>query len=263
VPLPAELVARLSLETAEALARKGHLKEAIALYEQARQQGTSRVDYCWRMALLYDRLGDDKKAAEEYQRAYQLYPQDARLACDVGYFHYTRGSWQDAECWLRHAIKLAPAHQKAWVNLGLVLANQERFDESLTAFKQVVAPGQAHSNLGVLLARLGRHDEARTQLREALRLNPDLRQARISLDLIDRPKTAPAIQQASYQPEQPNMVLMESLMTSPVPTSGDPVTPNIRTASFTPQMGRPGHPVPLPEEGTATKTRKQFAETGP
>ena len=108
-----------------------------------------------------------RSAEAAYAQALQAAPRDADLLNDVGYFHYECGDPKRAEDSLRQALEIDPKHRRAWINLGLVLGEQRRYDESYEAFARVLTPAEARSNVGVILARQGRHDEARSHIETA------------------------------------------------------------------------------------------------
>src|SRR5262249_30063891 len=147
-----------------------------------------------RLAVLYDRQGDFVHALADYRVALQRAPRDADLLNDLGYCHYERGNWPEAEKALRDALKIDGEHKRAWGNLGLVLGQQERYQESYEAFAKVVSPGEAYANVGILQAQMGRSAEARASLRQALALAPDLKAAQAVLARVEEssPKIASA-----------------------------------------------------------------------
>jgi tetratricopeptide (TPR) repeat protein len=82
---------------------------------------------------------------------------------------------------LRHyqrAIQIDSRCAEAYNNLGNVMAEQGRLDESVANYRKSlsVRPDQAvvHFNLGVALLRLGMTNDAAAHVAEALRLQPDL-----------------------------------------------------------------------------------------
>jgi Tfp pilus assembly protein PilF len=177
--------AELSLAMARELERNGRNQEAVPYYERA---SAMHVDQPWiahRLALLYDHAGDDEHAAAKYRAATEAEPRNADVWNDQGAFHYARGEWELAESDLRRATKLNPHHERAWGNLALVLAQQERYEESYFAFSKIVGAAEAHSNVGILQAQHGQIDEARKSLRKALELQSGLRQAQVVLARLD------------------------------------------------------------------------------
>jgi Tfp pilus assembly protein PilF len=184
--LPGPQAAELCCTAAESLAKDGFLAEAIAQYNQARDHDPRRTDIARRLAILCEQQGDFERAQSEYRRALDEHPRDASLLNDVGYFNYQRGNLAEAEKWLRQSLQINPSSPTAWVNLGLVLGSQGRFDESYDAFAKAVTPAQARSNVGVLMAKLGRTDEAKQAFQQALDTEPDLKQARSFLSVLEQ-----------------------------------------------------------------------------
>lgn len=175
--LPRKQAAAACLATADDLAQAGHEREAIIQYEKARAHDP-KLDLSHKLAVLYDRQGEDARALAEYRRALEKSPQNTDLLNDFGYFHYTRGNCSEAEKLLRQATQHEPCHPRAWINLGMALGTQGQFDASFAAFAKVVTPAEARANVAVLQARYGRADEARQSLMLALDENPQLPHAR-------------------------------------------------------------------------------------
>jgi Tfp pilus assembly protein PilF len=188
IELPPERAGEVCLAAAQELEKTGYETDAIAQYEKARQQNPRLTQVSRRLAVLYDRQCDYTKAEAEYKRAVKLFPRDADLLNDVGYFYYERGDWAEAEKWLRQAVAINAGHQRAWTNLGLVLGQQERYEESYQAFVKVVNPAQAQGNVGIILAKQGKMDEAKQKLRQALTQEPDLKPARVVLAKLEAPQ---------------------------------------------------------------------------
>jgi Tfp pilus assembly protein PilF len=184
--LPPKQAAEACFATAQELHSHGHAHEAILLFERARQLN-SREPVSRYLAVLYDQQGNDSKALTEYRRALELTPHDAELLNDFGYYFYRRHDWRQAEEQFRRAIALSPESERAWVNLGLALGEQERFQESYEAFAKVLGPGAAHSNVGVILASHQRKAEAEAAFKQALAIQRDLPQPRAFLAHFEQP----------------------------------------------------------------------------
>ena len=117
---------------------------------------------------------------EEYQKLLKPSPKDADLLNDVGYCYYNQGKWSEAEKYLRQALAINPKLARAWINLGMTLAQQNRIEESLEAFAKVVSPAQAQCNLAFIWTTQGKREEAKAAYRKALTLEPNLAPARIA-----------------------------------------------------------------------------------
>jgi Tfp pilus assembly protein PilF len=196
--LPPKQAAQACLATAKELHAHGDAREAILLFERARQLDPRQREVSRFLAVLYDQQGNDTKALAEYRKALDVAPRDADLLDDFGYFYYQRCDWKQAEEYFRKAIAQAPEHERAWVNLGLALGEQDRYPESFEAFSKVLGPAAAHSNLGVILAAHQRPTEAEAEFKQALRLKPDLPQPRAFLAHLEKPANTAEIQTAGH-----------------------------------------------------------------
>ncbi|MGF1572234.1 MAG: tetratricopeptide repeat protein [Sumerlaeia bacterium] len=170
--------ARLAIATAQELERVGSYAEAAVQYERAREYDPKQVQVSRNLAVLYDLTDRYSRSKDEYIKALQLFPRDAELLNDYGYFNYRRGNLELSEQYLTKATEIDPFLDRAWMNLGVTLAEQGRYKESLLAFEQVRPEPEALQNLGTIMARQGLFDEAKEALEEALRLDPNLEEAR-------------------------------------------------------------------------------------
>ncbi len=177
--------ARLSIATAQELVKVGLDSEAVVQYERAREADPTQTWISRELAVLYERIGRTSRARDEYLAALREFPRDAKLMNDYGYFNYSQGNFAEAEAWLTKAKDTDPFLDKAWINLGLTQAEQGHYKEALKSFEQVLPEANAHSNLGVVLTTQGKYAEARSALKEALRLDPDLVEAKETLHWLD------------------------------------------------------------------------------
>jgi tetratricopeptide (TPR) repeat protein len=175
--------AQLCLEMATQLEKVDKERDAIIYYEKARQLEPKYQETCSRrLAVLYDRIDEQARAMNEYQRLLERHPKDSKLLNDIGYSYYNRGQWQQAESYLQKAVKADRSNSRAWINLGLTLAQLGKKTEALEAFQHAVSPAEAHANLGFILSANGRKHEAIHEYETALALEPALYQARQALE---------------------------------------------------------------------------------
>ena len=245
--LPAKDSARVCLATAESLDRKGKHAEAIPLYEKARNQDPrNATQVTKRLAVLYDTVGEFEQARKEYERALKQSPSDADVLTDLGYSCYCRGLWPEAEKHLRQALVANPRHPRAAVNLGLTLAQQERYAESVEMFKKAVSPAQANCNLGFILLAQQKPAEARKAYQDALALDPSLQIARIALTKMDAPVSE------SPRPATPTRTTSTSKTARPAAAPAPPPPPGL-PAGYSDVIELPGPselaapPATLPE----------------
>jgi Tfp pilus assembly protein PilF len=184
--LPPREAAQACLTTAKELFDSGHDREAIQLFERARQLDPKQTQIARFLAVLYDRQHDTIHAEAEYAKALKLTPKDPDLLNDIGYFHYQYERWADAEIAFRDAIKHNHKHERSKVNLAMTLCQLGRYAEAFDLFREAVGPAAAHSNIGMMLAREHKRDEAIQAFQQALALQPELPQARAGLDYLTR-----------------------------------------------------------------------------
>lgn len=169
------------------LEKAGHYADAIVEFEQARKLEPKKYKHvCRRLAVLYDRMGDERKALDEYSQALKRTPKDADLLNDVGYCHYNRGRWSEAEGYFRKALAVNPQHPRACTNLGLALAQQGKHDEAMKAFQVTLRPAEAKANIAFVLAAQGKREEARIAYEAALELDPGLVTAQQGLSALEK-----------------------------------------------------------------------------
>jgi Tfp pilus assembly protein PilF len=201
--LPPEESSELCTAVADQMISTGHYAEAVHQLNQVRALNP-KADVSPRLARLYGRLNKDDLALAEYEKALKAHPKDAALWNDIGYFHYERGNWPEAEKGYRKALEFAPDNQKAWTNLGLALGQQGKYKESLTAFEHSLKPAEARCNLAFVMGTQGKVDEARRLYQEALQMDPGLKLARAALNKLERgpvAKKAPVVQVSHTTPQ--------------------------------------------------------------
>jgi tetratricopeptide (TPR) repeat protein len=125
----------------------------------------------------YTEHGDYLRAAQSYQRALQLSPDNAELLKDLGAVLHLLRRPKEARHALELATRLNPALADAWRNLGVVAADAGDWGEALEIFDRAVHLAPANADLhyfrAIALQRLNRPEEARAAARDSLSLRPD------------------------------------------------------------------------------------------
>ncbi|QDU39002.1 photosystem I assembly protein Ycf3 [Maioricimonas rarisocia] len=183
--MKAEACRRTALE----LAAHEKDRHAIEQFKRAREISPDMEGIAHPLAVLYDQQGQVDAAEREYRRALKETPRAADLYNDYGYFLYSQGKLADAEQALRKALELQQDHPQAQVNLELVLAASDRYEEAFTQFEAAAGTAAAHHNIGMLLARTGRQERALVHLRKAVQRDPSLEGTRRLLATLEQ--TAP------------------------------------------------------------------------
>jgi Tfp pilus assembly protein PilF len=181
------------LAAAQQMENSGKWAEAIAYYEIVRQLDPRKTLFCARhLAVLYDRKDDFDKAIDEYAFLLKANPKDSAAYNDFGYGYYCRGKFDAAEQKLRKAVELDPKNALAWSNLGMALAQLNRYDESLSAFEKTaqkngtpLTRAQALCNLAFIQASQRKWVEARDSYALALKEEPGMQKAFTMLQRIN------------------------------------------------------------------------------
>jgi tetratricopeptide (TPR) repeat protein len=109
----------------------------------------------------------------------------------MGHLFVARGDFDQAAAWFRRAIEADPGDASYRIYLGAILARQGRLEEAEGVHRTAIAcPAgcidEAYLNLGLVLRAQGRFRESADCLREALRIDPQYRAARIALRDVER-----------------------------------------------------------------------------
>ena len=94
--------------------------------------------------------------------------------------------WKDAAALFQHAVDVTTDNYVAHYGLAKALAAHGRAAEAAAHFERAraIRPGPVHNELGSLLAKQGRLDEAIVHYREAVKLEPQLADARNNLGVV-------------------------------------------------------------------------------
>jgi tetratricopeptide (TPR) repeat protein len=141
------------------------------------------------------------EAAELLSEAWELDPQNAAAAINLGGAYILQGKHERALPALEAATHLEPDNPMAWMNLAaaylgkLPFATQERQDRAIAAFERVVALNprtpHVHYNLGLIYLERNDPERAAGYFRAALDTDPTDRDAQHWLDRISRGAEAP------------------------------------------------------------------------
>ena len=157
----------------------GTLVPVIGLLQVGGQSMADRYTYLPSVGLLLaavflgDRLLDRMPAAKSLRVGLA----GIALAACVAGTEYQLQFWRNSETLFRRALAVTQNNTIAWINLGVALEWQNRWDEALQAYQQAKQTGhprhEIDNNLGLVLSHLGRHAESLAAYQEGIRLRPD------------------------------------------------------------------------------------------
>jgi len=204
-------VADIQISLCRTLEQQGNLQRARDGYRKILTSDPKNAIAAWRLAVVSDRMGEADQSEPLYRQAIDADPKNVGLLADYGYSLYLKRRWAEAESTLVRAAELDPKDTRVQNNLGLLLAQTERSEEALAAFRRAgCKEAEAQSNLGLILAMNGRDDQAKIAFEKSLTLRGDGKAARQGLSAIQaRAKTSrplPGASPADSNPIKPTVL---------------------------------------------------------
>jgi superkiller protein 3 len=167
--LDAETLWKQGLEAAQA----GALDKAVGLFKQSLDVDPHGRAVMVDLATTLTDLERWDDARRTYERAVNLYPDDAVALNGLGYVHYRQARFDDAIACYRRALARMEDPQ-FHLNLGLALLSQERYGMAEDQFRRTLELNPDHywarNNLGYALFLQGRLGEANSAYWEAMRV---------------------------------------------------------------------------------------------
>jgi tetratricopeptide (TPR) repeat protein len=147
------------------------------------------------LASAYAQLDLMNDSVPAYEKASQLFPNDAESVYGYGWALARSKRFSEAEQVLRRAITLNPKNADAHYNLGVALLAQERWQDAADEFRSAISleptKSNQHGGLGTAYKELGQLNAASESLQEAIRLAPDDPDAYVQIGAVyidlDRP----------------------------------------------------------------------------
>ena len=153
----------LKIIAGDQMTKHGYWSEAVDLYLQAESMAPKKPKLDAQLAPALAGAGQFPESIQRYRRLIKEDPKNAALVSNLAFTIMESGDQVSAEAEFRHALTIDPQYENAAVNLGLMLARQLRYQESLALLIPTIGEAAAHHNLGVIAIDCG--DEA-TALQE-------------------------------------------------------------------------------------------------
>jgi len=155
-------------------------------------------------------LKQPDQAEHEYETAIQETPADMRPRLALGFYYQSQGRWDEAFDTFEGMLKVDPERWDAIYQIGKTGAlSGRRLDRAEECLKRYVGHtpsgdepvlGGAHFRLGMVYLKKGDLEAARREYQEAVKLSPDLEDARKALaSLPPAAPPAPAVTPAPAQ----------------------------------------------------------------
>jgi tetratricopeptide (TPR) repeat protein len=165
--------------------QQGDLPRAVTQYEAALKLEPNAAPTLLRLGMVYTSLQQCDKAIDIWHRYIKVTNNSAAGYCNLALTLEMAQRLADAEAAFKSAVAVDPKNEPARVNYGLMLTREGRFEDALAQLQVVLTPAEAHYNIGSVLESEGKTDFAKSQYREALRLDPDMNDAKSRLSSLD------------------------------------------------------------------------------
>ncbi len=193
------------LKQAQQAHRQGDLKVAEELYRKLLERKCHHPAGLHGMGLIAYQQGRHDEAVEFFDQAIEVQPETAAYHLSLAMAYQQQDSHALAIQTLQEALRLNSELVEAWQVRAVSLSALGHIDQGIEDLKQAVSlrpdSPQLHIDLGRLLARQQRPSEAVVEFKQAVSLRPDLAEAHFELaqvyrNLNDLPTAYRAVQNA-------------------------------------------------------------------
>jgi len=143
---------------------------------------------------------DYARARKAFEKVLGLMPESLVALVNLGLVEFYSGHPKRAEELLRRAVSVRLENPAAWLTLGMIYMDAEKFDEALAALSQAMVQDPRNARirnfLGVVIGRKGWLDGAQSELRRAVELDPGYAEAHYNLAVFYLEEKPPAIELA-------------------------------------------------------------------
>jgi tetratricopeptide (TPR) repeat protein len=164
---------------------EGKDAEAVGQFDICVEILPKHADSHQNLAVLHVKLGNRKRAVEEYTALVRLRPDDPAPHCDLGTQLFNDHRYADAIPRFEKALELAPDYLDAWINLGAVRTQLGEHERAVDCFRSAVEIDPqctpALFNLGQVQSIRKRYKEAREAWEQVLKLEPEHKGAKDAL----------------------------------------------------------------------------------
>ena len=166
------------LETGRSDLALPHCQAAVALQPEMAEAHNN-------LGNVYRALGHFAEARWCYGEAIRKNPEMSQACVSLALTLQLEGRWDDALPWFRRAIEIRPGSTDYLALLAEAEVDREHYEEAIDCYQKIIErdPGDAtaHNAIGWLLLEEGQLDLSAEHLRTALRMQPDLMVANVSL----------------------------------------------------------------------------------
>jgi len=175
-----------------ALVKADRADEAYPYFLRAAQDEPNYPPARLNLGVYLYQHGRRSEAIQQYKLAASL-ASDARVratACtNLGIAYFDLGDDAKAKASFEQALRLNPSQLDAWLGLTLLAQRQGNLEEEIRDFSRLLAlqpTGKGYLQLGRLLAQANRRPEAVAAFEQALKIEPEMTEARAAAEQLSR-----------------------------------------------------------------------------
>jgi Flp pilus assembly protein TadD/peroxiredoxin len=170
-------------------AQEGDAEEAIQNFRQSLLLRPGYATALLNLGNVYRRQGDFEKAQEYLTHALEIQPDDPEANYSLGMFYAQQSQLPRAADFLQKATKLRPGYSEALNNLGVLYVREQDYAKAEAQFRSCiqVSPSfdQSYINLARLYVIQNDKGKAKEVLQELLRTQPENRNAKQAMDVLN------------------------------------------------------------------------------
>ena len=133
------------------LVKENKIQAALKIYNEILRKDPNYTSALVNRALIYEKLGEEKMAAEDYARALTLVPEQVDLLNNVAAFYLEQKRPQLAKYYLTRAIETQPEYTIAYVNRAKANQMLGKVEDAAQDLK--LALGLEPKNLEIILSK--------------------------------------------------------------------------------------------------------------
>lgn len=246
--------------------RQNKAESAERIYHAVLREQPDNVVANHRLGVMAAKRGLLDEGAKYLQTAEAGGLRSAEFYNDYGYLLYLQNKTEAAEQYFHKSLAVDASYRSTHNNLGLILGEQQRYDESLKHFMLAVDEGEAYANLAFIQSQMGDLDSAEGNYHRALELDPELRRAAQALvQIASKRGNIQPVQQipANREKMRADQVARNAQQPKPQPEAA-PVSAEEALAAATPEQVAPvSYMAPRnPANDAAAKTRQMVTDAG-
>lgn len=168
--------------------KKKNPEEAAKYFSKALESNANEPDVYRYIGEAFISMGRSDMAITALKKALTLKPTDVDSLFTLSELYYKRGELVEAESLFRRIIRLTPGDsysETAYINLGIILDEMERYGEAISAFESAVSLNpknqSARYNLGLTYFHAGKPTMAIEELRKSQALDPNHIPSRLAI----------------------------------------------------------------------------------